>query len=88
MLNKHTFLLGLLYKSIVKEMIVANVCADVYLSGYLNGLDDVMKRSKKTFVCNIGNMVGSTCTGAVKGLLFPVYFPGVALYLSLYHERL
>ncbi len=87
MLTKHIFTLGLIYKSVVKEIIVANVCADVYLSGYLNGTEDVIERKKKTFIRNIGNMMGSTCTGVIKGALFPVYFPGVALYLLLYNER-
>ena len=87
MLNKYIFAFGLLYKSVVKEMIVANVCADVYLCGYLNGMEDVIKLKKKTFIRNIGNMMSSTCTGVIKGALFPVYFPGVALYLLLYNER-
>ena len=72
----------MIYNGLVREMIVMNVCINVYVSGYANALDDCSSDTKKTVIRNFANMAGSTCSGVVTGVLFPIYIPTIAVQLA------
>ncbi len=83
--NRWLFAAGMIYKDCVKEFIVLNICVDAYVSGYVNAIGDVSANTKKPFLHNIANMAVSTCSGFVKGALFPIYLPSLAAQLA-YNE--
>jgi hypothetical protein len=80
--SRWLFAAGTAYTGLVREFMVMNVCVDVYVSGYLNALEDCSLNKKKTLVRNFANMAGSTLSGVIKGALFPIHLPVLALQLA------
>ena len=75
-----------IYKQYAQKMAVVTVCTDVYVSGYINAMDDVSKNRKKPFLHNIANMAVSTGTGLMKAAIFPIYIP-TSIILGLWSKK-
>ena len=78
--NRALFVVGMIYKDIVKPITICTTITSVYTNGYIEGIDYIYGGKKRAFHEKIWGITTSAAFGFCCGATFPISAPLLGIY--------